>query len=66
MAPRMGYPRGYDRGGYSRPGSSSRQPQLEVLSSRIQHEAFSAVHSFFTSIPTRFQDHVEEAETIVK
>jgi hypothetical protein len=62
MAPRQGYPRGYRRGGHSPPGSSSRQPDNEAPSSRVQREAFNTTHSFYTSIPPCFQDHVEEVK----
>jgi hypothetical protein len=40
-------------------------PGNDAPTSRVQHKAFDAKTTFFTSIPPRFQDHVDEAETTV-
>lgn len=61
----QGYPRGYRRGGHSPSGPSTRLLGNDAPTSRVQREAFDARIAFFTSIPPRFQDHVDEVELTV-
>jgi len=65
MAPHQGYPREYYRGGNSLAKPLSQQPGNEFLASSIQHEAFDAVATFFSSRPPHFQYHLEEMDEVV-